>query len=93
MTSGNCYRYRYTVSDNVGNSSSPSSASVTARVDTTAPGVSATAPTAVSGGANQYYVPEWLSDLHSLQGFFAATDRQAETLVTAELERTLEKGP
>ena len=35
VTTGNCYRYRYTVSDNVGNASRRPSASADAKVDTT----------------------------------------------------------
>ena len=55
VVSGNCYRYRITISDNVGNTSSPSTASANAKIDTTAPSVAVTAPTAVTGTTNQYY--------------------------------------
>ena len=55
VVSGNCYRYRISVSDNVGNTSSNSTATADAKVDTSAPTVAATAPTAVTGTANQYY--------------------------------------
>src|SRR5262249_25607632 len=37
VQSGSCYRYRYTISDRVGNQSAPSAASATAKVDTTGP--------------------------------------------------------
>ncbi len=37
VTTGNCYRYTYRVSDNVGNQSAASAASADAKVDTTAP--------------------------------------------------------
>ena len=50
-----CYRYRYTISDNVGNASAPSTASAAAKVDTTDPTVSVDAPTAVTGAGAQYY--------------------------------------
>src|SRR5207248_9334037 len=37
VQSGHCYRYRYSISDNVGNQSSPSAATADAKVDTSAP--------------------------------------------------------
>ena len=37
VLSGECYRYRYEISDNVGNQSSPSASSGTAKIDTSAP--------------------------------------------------------
>ena len=55
VTSGNCYRYRYTISDNVGNQSSASSASANAKIDTSAPTVANAAPTELTGTAAQYY--------------------------------------
>ena len=55
VTSGNCYRYRIRISDNVGNASSNSTATADAKIDTSAPGITATAPTAVTGTGNQYY--------------------------------------
>src|SRR5207248_7311464 len=53
VSGGHCYRYSFTVADNVGNVSSAVTA--TAKVDTAGPTVSVTAPTELSGGANQYY--------------------------------------
>jgi hypothetical protein len=53
VTGGHCYRYTFTIADNVGNVSG--GASATAKVDTAAPTVSPTAPTEVSGAGNQYY--------------------------------------
>src|SRR5204863_9127549 len=52
VTSGNCYRYRETAADNVGNSTS-SSAGPTAKVDTSAPST----PTLAFGNlsSNAYY--------------------------------------
>ena len=55
VTSGNCYRYRILVSDNVGNAPGASAASSTAKVDTTIPAFALTAPTAVTGSGNQYW--------------------------------------
>src|SRR5581483_2050063 len=39
VQTGRCYRYRYNVSDNVGNASTPSAATADAKVDTSAPSV------------------------------------------------------
>jgi hypothetical protein len=50
-----CYRYRLTVSDNVGNASAPSAASATAKIDTSAPVVTLSAPDAVTGGGAQSF--------------------------------------
>jgi hypothetical protein len=64
VTSGNCYRYRYTISDVLGNASSQSAASADAVVDTSSsPSLSAAsrsaltidAPTELSGAGDQYY--------------------------------------
>ena len=55
VQTGTCYRYRYTVADQVGNTSAPSAASTTAKVDTTAPSVTVEAPTALTGSGAQYY--------------------------------------
>ncbi|MDQ2969172.1 MAG: chitobiase/beta-hexosaminidase C-terminal domain-containing protein, partial [Actinomycetota bacterium] len=53
VSNGNCYRYTFTIADNVGNVSSPVTA--TAKVDTQAPTVSLSAPTELTGAGNQYY--------------------------------------
>jgi hypothetical protein len=53
VSNGNCYRYSFTITDNVGNTSSAVTA--TAKVDTQAPNVSLTAPTELTGTGNQYY--------------------------------------
>jgi hypothetical protein len=54
VASGNCYRYRYTVSDNVGNSAT-SADSATAIVNTTVPTVAVDAPTEGSGASDQFW--------------------------------------
>src|SRR5205807_1227123 len=53
VTGGNCYRYTFTIKDNVGNVSTGVTA--TAKVDTVNPTVSVTAPTELTGPGNQYY--------------------------------------
>ena len=53
VSNGNCYRYSFTITDNVGNTSS--SVTATAKVDTQAPNVSLSAPTELTGAGNQYY--------------------------------------
>ena len=55
VTSGNCYRYRIQVTDNVGNVSPYSTVIHHAKVDTTIPAFALTAPTAVTGSGNQYW--------------------------------------
>ena len=53
VSNGNCYRYSFTITDNVGNTSS--SVTATAKVDTQAPNVSLNAPTELTGSGDQYY--------------------------------------
>ena len=55
VASGKCYRYRFTISDNVGNQSAVSATSADAKVDTGDPSVSVSSPTEVTGLAAQYY--------------------------------------
>jgi hypothetical protein len=57
VTSGNCYRYRYTISDVLGNATT-SSTSANALVDNSAPSVANAAPTEESGGENIYYADD-----------------------------------
>ena len=54
VSAGNCYRYRYLISDLLGNQSA-SSDSADAVVDTTAPTVTGAAPTEVTGAGDQYW--------------------------------------
>ena len=51
VLSNECYRYRYTISDNVGNQSGPSSPSLDAKVDATVPVTSDDAPAAWQNAA------------------------------------------
>jgi hypothetical protein len=53
VSTGHCYRYTFTIADRVGNVST--SVTATAKVDTDAPIVAATAPTELTGAGNQYY--------------------------------------
>ena len=53
VSNGNCYRYTFTITDNVGNTSSAVTA--TAKVDTQAPSLSLNAPTELTGSGDQYY--------------------------------------
>ena len=51
VLSNQCYRYRYTISDNVGNPSAPSAPSLVAKVDATVPVTSDDAPAAWQNAA------------------------------------------
>ncbi|MFL5946424.1 MAG: Ig-like domain-containing protein, partial [Gaiellaceae bacterium] len=53
VSGGHCYRYSFTIADNVGNASAPVTA--TAKVDTAAPSIAVDAPTELTGDAAQYY--------------------------------------
>ncbi|HXY84198.1 MAG TPA: Ig-like domain-containing protein [Gaiellaceae bacterium] len=53
VSGGHCYRYTFTIADHVGNVSAP--VSVIAKVDASAPTVSVTAPTELTGNGSQYY--------------------------------------
>ncbi|HWB57305.1 MAG TPA: Ig-like domain-containing protein [Gaiellaceae bacterium] len=64
VTSGSCYRYRYSIADNVGNRSATVTAPVDARVDTSAPGAPSLAlaenpadPAQHVSGTTLYYRP------------------------------------
>jgi hypothetical protein len=54
VSTGNCYRYRYQVSDLLGNQTA-SASSADAIVDTTAPTITDTAPTESTGAGDQYW--------------------------------------
>ena len=54
VADGNCYQYQYKISDLVGNQST-SSTSAVAKVSTTVPSVTVTAPTKGSGAADQFW--------------------------------------
>ena len=61
--SGNCYRYRYSIADNVGNASAPSAASADAKIDTTAPSAPAltlteSSPLSHISGTTLFYNPQ-----------------------------------
>src|SRR4029077_8465415 len=63
VTNGHCYRYRYTISDRVGNSSGPSASTAIAKVDTTAPDapaltLSESSPLEYVSGSTLYYNPQ-----------------------------------
>ena len=55
VASGTCYRYRYSIADNVGNRSATVTASVDAKVDTSAPAAAVLAPSELTGTGAQYY--------------------------------------
>src|SRR5262249_4489539 len=60
VASGNCYRYTYAISDNVGNQSAASAATADAKVDTSAPGapsisISESSANSYASGATLYY--------------------------------------
>ena len=86
VASGKCYRYRYKISDNVGNQSAVSATSADAKVDTGDPSVSVSSPTEVTGPAAQYY--DSATKTHYFRpggaGSFTlnATASDAETAVT-----------
>jgi hypothetical protein len=79
VVSGKCYRYRYTVADNVGNTSAASAASGTAMVDTSAPSapaftITAGTATATDGTTTAWYKPSAASGSFSVAA--ASTDAQ-----------------
>jgi chitobiase/beta-hexosaminidase-like protein len=85
VTSGNCYRYRYTVSDVLGNAATPSAASADALVDTTAPTVAAAAPTELTGADAQFFAAGTLWFRPGAPGSFklAATPADPESGVAS----------
>ena len=63
VTGGTCYRYRLTVTDNVGNQTTSSRQPATAKVDTTAPSaptltLDETSPNSYADGTTLYYNPQ-----------------------------------
>src|SRR5262249_38300702 len=60
VLAGNCYRYTYTIADNVGNQSAASTASADAKIDTSAPSAPAltlneSSPKSYVSGSTLYY--------------------------------------
>jgi hypothetical protein len=55
VTTGNCYVYRYKISDLVGNQSAPSASSAVATVNTVGPTIALTAPTEGNGAGDQFW--------------------------------------
>ena len=55
VSAGNCYRYRYLISDLLGNQSAPSADSADAIIDTSTPTVVGAAPTELTGAGDQFW--------------------------------------
>src|SRR5439155_12989691 len=85
VSNGTCYRYSFTITDNVGNESS--SVTTTAKVDTQAPNVSLSAPTELTGAGDQYYdgasKTEFFRPAGSGSFRLNATASDSETAVTS----------